>query len=216
MTWKKSGEEIPTMGQCYGTASGPNYNATSTASKVAGLGGASMSWRDQALRDLYLRSGISPSLDYFRPGWLSSHSRDAGPSLRQAADAPAWRRDWCLGQLSLVGCEASRSLPEMTIEGAVAAMTLRPPAPGAWPWARMIPAAWWRPRRPWRRRLWWDRTPSMSTPMGRCCWRPTANPACATRAAWSIHSTRCCGPVLWAGAVGVSGAPSLGPTDRLG
>ncbi|MEX2408988.1 MAG: DUF1611 domain-containing protein, partial [Rhodovibrionaceae bacterium] len=32
-----------------------------------------------------------------------------------------WRPDWCLGQLSLPGCKADLSLPEMTVEAAAAA-----------------------------------------------------------------------------------------------
>src|SRR5581483_74196 len=32
-----------------------------------------------------------------------------------------WRRDWCLGQLRLPGCNADLGLPDMTLEEAAAA-----------------------------------------------------------------------------------------------
>ena len=35
-----------------------------------------------------------------------------------------WRPDWCLGQLSLAGCETTLSLPEMTLKEAVAAVSV--------------------------------------------------------------------------------------------
>jgi len=48
---------------------------------------------------------------------------DAADDLaaKTARGVVEWRRDWCLGQLSLAGCKTSLSLPEMTLENAVAA-----------------------------------------------------------------------------------------------
>ena len=42
-------------------------------------------------------------------------------AAKTGAGVAQWRRDWCLGQHSLPGCNADLGLPEMTIEDAVAA-----------------------------------------------------------------------------------------------
>ena len=42
-------------------------------------------------------------------------------AAKTASGIVHWRRDWCIGQLRLPGCDADLGLPEMTIDAATSA-----------------------------------------------------------------------------------------------